>query len=84
MLGNDYSVFACREGVYFAVGLIRKDLVDYIGDIDKLLGKEEVKLISFEVDNDQASIYAIRTENRSNRFHLYEVKLTEVEKNRGS
>jgi len=29
----------------------KEDLVDYIEDIDNYWGKEEVKLISFEVDN---------------------------------
>jgi len=56
----------------------KEDLVDYIEDIDNYWGKEEVKLISFEVDNDQQ--YYAYVPKTAAIDSLYEVKLTEVEK----
>jgi len=46
------------------------------------MGKEEVKLISFEVDNDQP-VLCIRTENRSNRF-IVRGKIDRSGEDRGS
>jgi len=37
---NDYSVFACREGVYLQLDY-KEDLVDYIEDIDNYWAKRK-------------------------------------------
>jgi len=52
MLGT-IIVFLLVEKEYILQLDYKEDLVDYIEDIDNYWGKEEVKLISFEVDNDQ-------------------------------
>jgi len=66
MLGT-IIVFLLVEKEYILQLDYKEDLVDYIEDIDNYWGKEEVKLISFEVDNDQ-QYYAYVPKNRSNRF----------------
>jgi len=52
MLGT-IIVFLLVEKEYILQLDYKEDLVDYIEDIDNYWAKEEVKLISFEVDNDQ-------------------------------
>jgi len=71
-------VFLLVEKEYILQLDYKEDLVDYIEDIDNYWGKEEVKLISFEVDNDQQ--YYAYVPKTAAIDSLYEVKLTEVEK----
>jgi len=77
MLGT-IIVFLLVEKEYILQLDYKEDLVDYIEDIDNYWGKEEVKLISFEVDNDQQ--YYAYVPKTAAIDSLYEVKLTEVEK----
>ncbi|WP_369011814.1 PoNi-like cognate immunity protein [Acetivibrio thermocellus] len=77
MLGT-IIVFLLVEKEYILQLDYKEDLVDYVEDIDNYWGKEEVKLIIFEVDNDQQ--YYAYVPKTAAIDSLYEVKLTEVEK----
>jgi len=57
-------------------------LVDYIEDIDNYWGKEEVKLISFEVDNDQQ--YYAYVPKTAAIDSLYEGEIDRSGEDRGS
>jgi len=74
---NDYSIHACGQRLYFAVDY-KEELIDYIENIHNYWAKKEVKLISFELDNDQQ--YYAYVPKDAEVGSLYEVKLTEVEK----
>ncbi|ABN53230.1 Domain of unknown function DUF1910 [Acetivibrio thermocellus ATCC 27405] len=56
----------------------KEELIDYIENIHNYWPKEEVKLISFELDNDQQ--YYAYVPKDAEAGSLYEVKVTEVEK----
>jgi len=56
----------------------KEELIDYIENIHNYWAKKEVKLISFELDNDQQ--YYAYVPKDAEVGSLYEVKLTEVEK----
>ncbi len=54
----------------------KEDLEDYIDDIENYWGDEDTKLITFEIDNDQA--YYARVPKITSLADMYEVKVAEV------